>query len=83
MEKNYVVGVDIGGQTSKCGVVDKNGNVLAQTVIRSDNHDVVEPYIAELAEALKKIMLALKVRFVESVSELRMQTTIPEPSRTL
>ena len=41
MEKNYVVGVDIGGQTSKCGVVDKNGNVLAQTVIRSDNHDVV------------------------------------------
>ena len=56
MEKNYVVGVDIGGQTSKCGVVDKNGNVLAQTVIRSDNHDVVEPYIAELAEALKKII---------------------------
>lgn len=56
MEKDYVVGVDIGGQTSKCGVVDKNGNVLAQTVIRSDNHDVVEPYIAELAEALKKII---------------------------
>ncbi|MGN1214974.1 MAG: ROK family protein [Candidatus Cryptobacteroides sp.] len=56
MDLNYVVGVDIGGQTSKCGVVDKNGNVLAQTVIRSDNHDVVEPYIAELAEALKKII---------------------------
>ena len=29
MEKNYVVGVDIGGQTSKCGVVDKNGNVIS------------------------------------------------------
>ena len=56
MEKNYVVGVDIGGQTSKCGVVDKNGNVLAQTVIRSDNHDIVEPYIAELAAALKQII---------------------------
>ncbi|MGN0201353.1 MAG: ROK family protein [Candidatus Cryptobacteroides sp.] len=56
MELNYVVGVDIGGQTTKCGVVDKNGNVLAQTVIRSDNHDVVEPYILELAEALKKII---------------------------
>ena len=36
MDKNFVVGVDVGGQTTKIGVVDARGCVLAQTVIRSD-----------------------------------------------
>ena len=49
----YVVGIDIGGQTSKIGVVDARGTVLAQTVIRTDNHSEVELYIAELADAGK------------------------------
>ena len=35
-EKQFVVGVDIGGQTSKIGVVNTRGEVLAQIVIRSD-----------------------------------------------
>ena len=52
----YVVGIDIGGQTSKIGVVDARGSVLAQTVIRTDNHSEVELYIAELAEAVKKVI---------------------------
>lgn len=38
MEKKYVVGVDVGGQTSKIGVVDAEGKILAQTVIRSDTY---------------------------------------------
>ena len=52
----YVVGIDIGGQTSKIGVVDARGTVLAQTVIRTDNHTEVELYVAELAEAVKKVI---------------------------
>ena len=56
MAKDLVIGIDIGGQTSKCGIVDARGTVLAQTVIRSDNHDTVEPFIAELAEALERII---------------------------
>ena len=52
----YVVGIDVGGQTSKIGVVDARGTVLAQTVIRTDNHDVVDLFIAELAEAVKKVI---------------------------
>ena len=52
----YVVGIDIGGQTSKIGVVDARGTVLSQTVIRTDNHTEVELYIAELAEAVKKVI---------------------------
>lgn len=52
----YVVGIDVGGQTSKLGVVDANGTVLAQTVIRTDTYTEVEPYIAELAEAVRSIV---------------------------
>ena len=35
MEKDYVVGVDIGGQTTKIGIVDRKGNIITQTVIGS------------------------------------------------
>ena len=41
MAKDLVVGIDIGGQTSKLGIVDARGTVLAQTVIRSDNNATV------------------------------------------
>ena len=56
MNSSYVVGIDVGGQTSKLGVVDARGTVLAQTVIRTDTYDTVEPYIAELAAAVKKVI---------------------------
>ena len=60
MAQELVIGIDIGGQTTKCGVVDARGTVLAQTVIRSDTYTTVEPYIAELAEALKRIIAEAK-----------------------
>lgn len=57
MGKELVIGIDVGGQTTKCGIVDARGSVLAQTVIRTDTYTEVEPYIAELAAALKKIIV--------------------------
>ena len=56
MNSSYVVGIDVGGQTSKIGVVDARGTVLAQTVIRTDTYNTVEPFIAELAAAVKKVI---------------------------
>ena len=56
MNSQLVVGIDIGGQTTKLGVVDIQGTVLAQTVIRTDTYSDVTPYIAELAEAINKII---------------------------
>ncbi|MBO5980532.1 MAG: ROK family protein [Bacteroidales bacterium] len=56
MDSQLVVGIDVGGQTSKLGVVDARGTVLAQTVIRTDTYSDVVPYIAELAEAVKKVV---------------------------
>ena len=56
MNSSYVVGIDVGGQTSKIGVVDARGTVLAQTVIRTDTYTDINPYIAELADAVKKVI---------------------------
>lgn len=56
MDSTYVVGIDIGGQTSKIGVVDARGTVLAQTVIRTDTYNEVALYVAELAEAVNKVI---------------------------
>ena len=56
MDMPYVVGVDVGGQTTKIGVVDMRGQVLAQTVIRTDTYAEVDPYIGELAEAITKVV---------------------------
>ena len=56
MNSQLVVGIDIGGQTTKLGVVNIQGTVLAQTVIRTDTYSEVGPYIAELADAINKII---------------------------
>ena len=56
MAKDLVIGIDIGGQTSKCGIVDARGTVLVQTVIRSDETSDAEVFIASLAEALNRII---------------------------
>lgn len=56
MDSTFVVGVDVGGQTSKIGVVDVDGTVLAQTVIRTDTYKEIEPYISELAEAINQVI---------------------------
>ena len=56
MDSTFVVGIDVGGQTTKIGVVDARGAVLAQTVIRTDTCDEVAPFIAELAAAVNKVI---------------------------
>ncbi|MBO4340656.1 MAG: ROK family protein [Bacteroidales bacterium] len=60
MEKDLVIGIDVGGQTSKCGIVDARGTVLAQTVIRSDETSDPNVFIASLAEALNRIIADAK-----------------------
>lgn len=56
MNTQCVVGIDVGGQTTKIGVVDSMGTVLSQTVIRTDTYTDIAPYIAELAEAVNKVI---------------------------
>jgi len=57
MEQDFVVGVDIGAQTTKIGVVDRKGNVVSEPlVIRSDSHTDEYLYFADLTEAINKIV---------------------------
>ena len=55
-EKDHVVGIDIGGQTCKLGVVDARGDVLAQKVIKTSSDPSAEVVIAELAEAVRSLV---------------------------
>ena len=55
MEKQFVVGIDVGGQTSKIGVVDARGDVLAQKVIRSDVYGTdADAFLDALSVAVKE-----------------------------
>ena len=54
--KDLVIGIDVGGQTSKCGIVDARGTVLIQSVIRSDQTTDVNVFVADLAQALKRLI---------------------------
>lgn len=55
MDKKHVIGVDIGGQTSKLGIVDARGNVVAQSVIRTDTHEDVNMFVKELGVAIRAL----------------------------
>ena len=82
-EKQFVVGIDVGGQTSKLGVVDARGTVLAQTVIRTDVYgDDADAFLDALAKAVKAVIkeAARKAKSAEWVSEPPTETIIPARS---
>ena len=57
MEKKFVVGVDVGGLTSKIGIVSEQGEVLVQTVIRSDVYgDDANAFLDALGEAILQVI---------------------------
>ena len=56
MEQPYVLGIDIGGQTAKCGIVNARGEVLAQTILVSNTQTDAQSFVDALASTLKKLM---------------------------
>lgn len=56
MEKPYVIGIDIGAQSAKIGVVDTRGNVLKQSAIRSNTQSTAEEFISDLSEAIIRLL---------------------------
>ena len=55
MEKELVIGIDVGGQSTKLGVVNKDGEIIAQTVISSLQEELID-YINELTKAIKGLI---------------------------
>ena len=54
MSKDYVVGVDIGGQTAKIGIVNKKGDILARKVISTKFEDANE-FITLLGKTIREM----------------------------
>jgi glucokinase len=52
MDKELVVGIDIGGTTTKFGIVDARGKILTQDRIRTDTHENVDGFIDDLYQKL-------------------------------
>ncbi|MCQ2137120.1 MAG: ROK family protein [Bacteroidales bacterium] len=55
MAKDLVLGIDIGGQSSKLGVVDADGAIIEQTVISSLQTELLA-YITDLTNAIKELV---------------------------
>ncbi len=56
MEAKFAVGIDIGGTTTKFGIVNNAGEILEQDRIPSNEHDVVEDFIEDLYVKLKPMI---------------------------
>jgi len=52
MKKDYTVGIDIGGTTTKFGIVDNSGHILQQDRIPTNEHEAVEEFIEDLYDKL-------------------------------
>jgi glucokinase len=50
--KKYAIGIDVGGTTTKFGVVNTAGEILTQDRIPSNEHDFVEDFIEHLHSKL-------------------------------
>ena len=46
--KDFAIGIDVGGTTTKFGVVNRKGEILVQDRIPSNAHEVVEDFIDDL-----------------------------------
>lgn len=54
--KQYVIGLDLGGTNSVFGIVDAEGNVVAQTAVKTRGHGTVQQYVDDCVKALNEII---------------------------
>jgi glucokinase len=56
MNNKFAIGIDIGGTTTKFGLVDNSGHILEQDRIPTNDHEKVEEFIEELYTKLEPMM---------------------------
>jgi len=62
MEKKYVVGVDVGGTSSKLGVVDAEGNILSSSVLYYDGDETADDFVEKLGNSIFAVIDEAGVR---------------------
>jgi len=65
MENKYAIGIDVGGTTTKFGVVNNKGEILVQGRIPSNEHDFIEDFIQELY--VKLLPMITEVGGIENI----------------
>ena len=60
MKDKFAVGIDIGGTTTKFGIVNNAGEILEQDRIPSNEHEVVEESLNIMDKERELIIKALK-----------------------
>lgn len=55
-EKSLVIGLDLGGTNSVFGIVDRNGEIIATTSIKTQAFQKVEAYVEECVKAVMQIV---------------------------
>ena len=56
MEKKFAIGIDVGGTTTKFGIVNASGQIVEQDRIPSNDQDFVEDFIEVLYSKLKPMI---------------------------
>lgn len=52
----YVIGIDVGGTTCKFGIVDRNGHILEQSRIPTNEHEAAQEFINDLYDNLQPMI---------------------------
>lgn len=52
----FAIGIDIGGTNTKFGIVDRNGHILVQDRMLTNEHETVQEFIEELALKLEPLI---------------------------
>ncbi len=52
----YAIGIDVGGTTTKFGLVDKVGIIVQQDRIKTNTHEKIEDFVAELFDKISPMI---------------------------
>ena len=60
MEQSYAIGIDVGGSSLKCGVVNQNGEILYSIIVSLKNAKTQGAIIALIVEAINTCAKKIK-----------------------
>ena len=58
IQKNYVVGIDIGGTNTVIGIVDQQGNIMETSSVKTGEYARVEDYVEAVCDVLLLLIKA-------------------------
>lgn len=56
MDKPYAIGIDIGGTNTVVGIVDRRGQILRKSSLKTAKHTEVEDFLDDLSEVINKLI---------------------------